>query len=104
MPRMALPLATTARSCRRGLDEARPGSLRAADESRRTVPMRELLGDDAQPQTEADDAGEPDDAHQDRVPVEVALRDRRAGQVGRDAAAEHAGQAAALAPVQQDQQ
>src|SRR5207247_4662010 len=68
-----------------------------------SVPMRELLGDDAQPQTEADDAGEPDDAHQDRVPVEVALRDRRAGQVGRDAAAEHAGQAAALAPVQQDQ-
>ena len=40
----------------------------------------------------------------DRDPVEVSLRHARRAEAGRDAAAEHVGQAAAAALVQQDEQ
>ncbi|SNT62471.1 hypothetical protein SAMN05421812_11490 [Asanoa hainanensis] len=63
-----------------------------------------LAGDgEFEPEAQTHDAREPDDAHQNGVTVEVLLGDGRAGEVRADAAAEHAGQAAALAAVQEDQ-
>src|SRR5688572_3591270 len=56
------------------------------------------------PEAKGDDGGEPDDADDERVAVEVLLGDRRPGEAGRNATAEHARQAAALATVQQDEQ
>src|SRR4051812_11983211 len=91
------------------LDRTARGSLRLAQRlrksSRRTVrnrplticftgtgPHRPSRGlRELQPETEADDAGEPDDAHQHGVTVEVLLRDGGTSQAGGDAAAEHAG-------------
>src|SRR6266487_3459146 len=57
-----------------------------------------------QQQVERDDAEEPDDAREDRDPVQVPLDHRRRAERRRDPAAEKVGQPAALALVQEHEQ
>src|SRR6266540_1195487 len=102
LPRIALPLDTDVTPVRTGREtgsysgepKPRDPTDRTARQSlRRPKRLRKAYSrslDDLQPKPQADDAGEPDDAHQDRIAVEVLLRHGGAGHAGRDTAAEQA--------------
>src|SRR6266511_1979581 len=96
---MALPLATTARSCSSGGTTcaecrsvgvntcARPS--RAARMSLERLSRSDTTAEgNLQPKSQPNNAGKPHDSHQNRVPIEVLLRDPGPGQGRGDAAAE----------------
>src|SRR5690242_15949954 len=94
-PRMALPAATAAQllfvgGVRRRAEAGVWAKNTCARAVERTARMSVEHGvcsdtsilDNFQPEAKTDDAGEPDDADQQRVAVEVLLGDRRPGQAG----------------------
>src|SRR6476661_5570336 len=94
LPRIALPLATVYSLVRSGRAGGRPGC------HPRPVPS----AGEALDQAETDDGSGPDQTDGDGEAVEVALGDRGPAHGAGHAAAEHVGETAALALVEQDEQ